>query len=168
MTDLNEVKVETAEAAEIPEIRRLAFAIWPDAYGAILGEAQIAYMLDLFYSEEALREQFQSHTFLLVKIATENVGFASFSKNPEGTYAKLHKLYVLPGLQGKGLGRNLLDTVIAEARLLKLDAVELNVNRHNKAITFYENYGFVKTREEDINIGNDYWMNDYVMRFELN
>jgi diamine N-acetyltransferase len=44
--------------------------------------------------------------------------------------------------------------------------VDLNVNRHNKAKSFYEKMGFVVAYEEDIPIGS-YWMNDYAMRKEL-
>ena len=43
----------------------------------------------------------------------------------------------------------------------------LNVNRHNKAISFYKKYGFDIIAEEDIDIGNGYYMNDYVMEKKL-
>jgi diamine N-acetyltransferase len=42
--------------------------------------------------------------------------------------------------------------------------LDLNVNRHNPAKSFYEKIGFTVLREEDVPIG-PYWMNDYVMRF---
>ena len=44
--------------------------------------------------------------------------------------------------------------------------LDLNVNRYNKAKSFYEKMGFNVAYEEDIPIGK-YWMNDYVMRIEL-
>ena len=47
-----------------------------------------------------------------------------------------------------------------------VNAADLNVNRHNPALAFYERLGFQQHREEDIPIG-PYWMNDYVMRKEL-
>jgi hypothetical protein len=37
------------------------------------------------------------------------------------------------------------------------------VNRYNKARQFYEKMGFVVIGEEDIDIGNNYLMNDYIM-----
>jgi ribosomal protein S18 acetylase RimI-like enzyme len=43
----------------------------------------------------------------------------------------------------------------------------VNVNRHNKALHFYEKYGFKIIREEDIDIGEGYFMNDYVMELKL-
>ncbi len=42
-------------------------------------------------------------------------------------------------------------------------ALQLNVNRSNKARFFYEKLGFNVVREEDIDIGNNYFMNDFVM-----
>jgi hypothetical protein len=43
----------------------------------------------------------------------------------------------------------------------------LNVNRYNKARFFYEKFGFKIIDEVDISIGNNYFMNDYVMELNL-
>ena len=45
-----------------------------------------------------------------------------------------------------------------------MDSMFLNVNRHNESsIAFYEKIGFRKVYTEDNDIGNGYFMNDYVM-----
>jgi hypothetical protein len=41
------------------------------------------------------------------------------------------------------------------------------VNRYNKAKGFYEKLGFKVIGKEDIDIGNGYLMNDYVMQLEI-
>jgi ribosomal protein S18 acetylase RimI-like enzyme len=41
------------------------------------------------------------------------------------------------------------------------------VNRHNRALHFYEKQGFKIIREEDIDIGSGYFMNDYVMELTI-
>ena len=41
--------------------------------------------------------------------------------------------------------------------------LELNVNRYNKARFFYLKQGFIMIGEEDIEIGEGYFMNDYIM-----
>ncbi len=107
------------------------------------------------------------HTFFLAEFAEEPVGFASFSASDEPGIFKLHKLYVKSGIQGRGLGRALINHILLELDALKATALELNVNRNNNARSFYEKLGFQVIREEDIDIGNDYWMNDYVMRLAL-
>lgn len=81
----------------------------------------------------------------------------------------LQKLYLLPSAQGRGLGRLLFEKAVAHVRE---DAggpavMELNVNRHNRAVTFYESMGMHKDRQGDFAIGHDYYMNDYIMRLEL-
>ena len=45
--------------------------------------------------------------------------------------------------------------------------MDLNVNRNNKALHFYEHLGINKLREGDFHIGNGYYMNDYIMGLEL-
>ena len=45
--------------------------------------------------------------------------------------------------------------------------MELNVNRNNKALHFYEKMGMRKLREGDFPIGNGYYMNDYIMGLNI-
>lgn len=160
--------IRIADTADIPTIGALAEAIWPDTYSSILSNNQIRYMLELFYSPESLLRQFQDgHLFLILTKNTENVGFASYAKFSEnGTY-QIHKLYIHPLQQGKGFGNILLDAIRQHVLHQRGNKIRLNVNRHNKALSFYERYGFKEVSEEDIPIGNGYFMNDYVMEMEL-
>ena len=104
--------IRRADHTDIPVISILAHAIWPETYGGILNEAQIHHMLDLFYSHESLKKQFdEHHVFLLALMNAETVGFASYSHaNTAGAF-KVHKLYVHPMLHGKGFGKKLLDRI---------------------------------------------------------
>ena len=45
--------------------------------------------------------------------------------------------------------------------------MELNVNRSNRAVRFYEKMGMRKLRESDFPIGDGYYMNDYIMGLEI-
>jgi diamine N-acetyltransferase len=154
---------------DIPVIEKLAWEIWPETYARILSPEQLKYMMNLFYSQSALRAQIveKKHSFLLVEEDEKPVGFASYSFADEPGVFKLHKIYVLPGQQGKGLGKMIIDRVIQNIRLDSAVALQLNVNRHNKARNFYEKFGFKVIKEEDIDIGNNYFMNDYVMEMKL-
>jgi ribosomal protein S18 acetylase RimI-like enzyme len=93
----------------------------------------------------------------------ETVAFASYSHGNKAGIYKIHKLYVHPMLHGKGFGRKLLDRIIHDVKPKGAKAIQLNVNRNNPAKIFYENYGFTIIGEEDIAIGEEYFMNDYVM-----
>jgi ribosomal protein S18 acetylase RimI-like enzyme len=72
------------------------------------------------------------------------VAFAESSD--DGGQVTLKQLYVLPGLQGRGIGGMLLDEVIEsfpEASTIRLEVEEKNT----KAVAFYEANGFVRTEE---------------------
>ena len=164
----DELVIRDADIDDIPAIGYLAQQIWPGTYQEILGPAQLQYMMDLIYSPESLYQQMmkQKHQFLMVELDEEPIGFASYSPLTEAGVYKLHKLYVHPKTQGKGIGRTLIDYIIDQLPD-KAIALRLNVNRYNKAKNFYEKIGFLVTKEEDINIGNNYFMNDYVMERSL-
>ncbi len=159
--------IRNAGLADIDIISRLAHSIWPQAYGSILSAEQLSYMLELIYSPASLRNQIENlqHNFFILSENGAHTGFASCSaKSPEnpGVF-RLHKIYILPGEQGKGRGQKLLNHVVAYAQKAGASVLELNVNRYNKAIQFYRKNGFTIEKEEDIDIGNGFFMNDFVM-----
>jgi ribosomal protein S18 acetylase RimI-like enzyme len=158
------VKIRFANADDLKTVKRLAHEIWPDTYESIVGKEQLGYMLNLIYDEAALQNQLQNqhHTFLMVELDGEPVGFASYSTIAEGI-SKLHKIYVHQRTQGKGIGKMLIDFINDQLQSQHIKKLRLNVNRHNKARFFYEKLGFAIIGEEDIDIGNGYFMNDYVM-----
>lgn len=150
-------------------VRDLAYKIWPDAYGEILSVAQLEYMLDNFYAIPSLEKQFNDgHVFLLVEEEGSYLGFAAYEIDcKEKGKTKLHKIYVLPNTQGKGIGKFLLNEVIIRAKQANNDYLFLNVNKYNKALNFYEKQGFEKIADEVIDIGEGYVMDDYVMGIKL-
>ncbi|MEO6670774.1 MAG: GNAT family N-acetyltransferase [Ferruginibacter sp.] len=165
------LQVIKAGLNDLPVIEQLAHATWPDAYGKILSPEQLSYMLKLIYSNSSLANQVENlqHHFIIVKENEEAVGFASYSPKQQNNKKvfRLHKLYVLPNQQGKGTGKFLLNFIITEIKESGAEILELNVNRHNKAFYFYRKNGFTISREEDIDIGSGYFMNDYVMEKPL-
>lgn len=150
-------------------IREIAEKCWWPAYGKILPEGQIRFMLDNLYAEKNIREQLESgsQTYLLGYESDKAVGFASFAprvENPD--IVKLHKLYILPEVWGSGWGSLLIKEVERMTVEEGKNTLELNVNRSNSAKNFYEKIGFSVVYEEDIPIG-EFWMNDFVMRKKL-
>lgn len=160
------ITIRTAKPGDIQDIRQVAEEVWWPTYSAILEQEQIAYMLKLFYSEEVILNQIETGVQTYVLLEDEGIitAFAAYSPRPEDamTY-KLHKLYCNTQQQGKGYGRILLKAVEENASSQGALRLELNVNRYNAAKSFYEKMGYTIAYEEDINIGNGYWMNDYVM-----
>lgn len=161
-----EPRIRTAGADDVPTIRAIALETWPDAYRRILSPEQLAYMLDRMYSADALRHQMDhGHVFLLQERAGKVVGFAGAEAAYAGTtHTRLHKLYVLPSEQGTGVGKALLNAVEQLARSQANTAVELNVNKYNPAQEFYRKLGYAQVREEVIDIGSGFVMDDYVLQ----
>jgi len=160
------ISIQKVGSTSVPVIKKLAYYIWPKAYQDVLSAEQMGYMLDLFYSETSLQKQFQDgHQFILALNEKEPVGFASYSpknENDNSVY-KLHKIYLNPDQQGKGIGKIMLDFIMNDIKINGAVNLELNVNRHNKALLFYQKTGFKIIKKEHIDIGNEYFMNDYVM-----
>jgi len=154
-----------ADLDDINTIGFLAQQIWPVTYGDILTSQQLGYMLQLLYSPTSLRRQMkeEKQQFLMVEEEDEPIGFAAWAPTGEPGVFKLHKLYVQTGRQGKGMGKAILQFIMDDIREKGAKTLRLNVNRYNKAIQFYERMGFSIVGEEDVPIGNNYFMNDYVM-----
>ncbi|MEO8711570.1 MAG: GNAT family N-acetyltransferase [Parafilimonas sp.] len=155
--------IRKAEKIDIPTIHQLAHAIWPHAYSKILSQQQLTYMLELIYSETSLQKQFDAaHNFLIAEENNTAIAFADYGLLKDDIY-KLHKIYVLSNQQGKGIGKILINHVVEQIKKQKASALVLNVNRNNKAKQVYEHLGFKVISEEDIDIGEKYFMNDYIM-----
>jgi diamine N-acetyltransferase len=161
--------IRPADLDDINIIGFLAQQIWQVTYGDILSPEQLKYMLKLIYSPGSLRRQMvdEHQQFLIVGQDGEPIGFASWSTTADTGIYKLHKLYVLPGRQGKGLGRTLLQFIFDTIRQEGAARLRLNVNRYNKARQFYERIGFTVIGEEDVDIGHGYFMNDFIMEIPV-
>lgn len=154
-----------AGPGDIATIRRLARATWVVSYKDMISPEQIEYMLEMMYSPDSLEEQMNTgHQFLILCENDTACGFASYSPAvPQATAYRLHKLYVLPGQQGKGFGKILLNRVMENASAAGATALELNVNRNNPSLDFYRHEGFVIRETVDLDIGGGFFMNDYIL-----
>ena len=157
-----------ATALDIPLIRQLTFAIWPQTYSEVLSNEQIDYMLEQMYNPATLQKQMEVDgcTFIIVYNNDNAIAFASYNET-EPQLWKLNKIYILPSQQGKGTGKFIINYIIDEIKTKGAKALQLQVNRLNKAKNFYERLGFKIIKTADFDIGNGYFMNDYVMELSL-
>lgn len=162
--------IRKATIDDIPTIRALAAIIFPDTYKEILSPEQIDYMMEWMYSEESVLQQMTEgkHIYYLAYHEKFAVGYLSIQPEGEHTY-HLQKLYVLPQYQGMHLGKRLFAQAIAAIKELHPTPCQmrLNVNRKNRALTFYQKMGMTKVDEGDFAIGNGYYMNDYIMGIDI-
>jgi len=154
---------------ELQHVQHIAHQTWPLTFKDILTPEQIQYMLEWMYNLDTLKQQFhEGQQFYAVKENDRFIGFTAIELHHlERENVKIHKLYVLPEFHGKGIGLALVDQVKVVALSEKMKTILLNVNRFNSAVSFYEKYGFRTVKEEVIDIGNGFVMDDFVMALEV-
>lgn len=158
------ITIRNATIDDIDLIRELTFKVWPQTYSSILSKEQIDYMVELMYSKKSLLDQIcKDVQFIIVQDNKEPIGFASY-KQIENTVYKLDKIYILQTQQGKGIGKFVMEHIVQLIKKEGATSLQLQVNRNNiNAKLFYEKIGFSVLQEVDFEIGNGYFMNDFVM-----
>ena len=143
--------IRKATSTDCELIHKLAWQIFPETYKEILSKEQTEYMMEWMYSIENIRKQMEEeeHVYFIAYEECEAAGYVSIQ--PQGKDLFLFREAV-----------KYIKEIHPEPCML-----ELNVNRNNKALHFYEHMGMKKLREGDFPIGNGYYMNDYIMGKEI-
>jgi ribosomal protein S18 acetylase RimI-like enzyme len=153
------LEIRPLDIIDIPLVIDLAWRIWPVAYAGILTPEQIENLLARIYDVENLQKEWaEGHRFWAAYDDEVAVGYASGYR--EDAVVWLKKLYVLPECQGRGVGRALLQTVIAA--FVPAQEIRLLVNSGNHAAQkFYTRCGFSRAREVPVQMG-DFQFTDFV------
>jgi len=155
-----------ASYQEIDKIIELAQKIWRDHYPSIIGEEQVEFMLAKMYDKASLEKQIQKgDEFYLAFDESENryLGFVSI-KNEGESKLFINKFYIDTNHQRFGIGLLFFDFILRE---YVPQEIRLQVNRQNfKAINFYFKAGFKIEKVADFDIGDGYFMNDFIMIWE--
>ncbi len=163
-------KIIRVTEQHLPAMAKLAGVIWRACYPGIISHAQIDYMLARMYALDILREEIRSRRirYHLLLVDGKPAGFASYGPTSVPGVMKLHKLYLLPELHGRGLGSRLLQHCEREVRAGGARGLILSVNKRNaQAIAAYRRNGFVITESVVTDIGAGFVMDDYLMAKEL-
>jgi ribosomal protein S18 acetylase RimI-like enzyme len=154
---------------EIDALISLAHQIWHVHYPGIISTGQIDYMLARGYTREVIIDEIEQQDifWFIIRDNTTMIGFISVGPHGDRSM-KLHKLYLLPQYHGRGIGSRALAEVERIATERNTSSLVLNVNRHNrKAINAYQRAGWQVAEEVEVDIGNGYVMDDYVMVKQL-
>lgn len=163
------ISIIPAQLEELIHVQAIAQHTWPDTFKNVLTPAQIEYMLGWMYDLKNLEKQHnQGHQFFLAEEDGEKLGFTGIEVNSEPGKTKIHKIYILPSAQGKGVGKKLFAKIREVAKSNDQKSLLLNVNKYNQgAIDFYEYLGFENIKSEVNEIGNGYVMDDFVFELKL-
>ncbi len=161
------IRIVPLEAQDVERLAALAREIWYAHYPAIIGTAQIEYMLGQRYGLDVVRDELRREGLWWSKlmVGAEMGGFASYFLT--GTAAgemKIDKLYVHPRHQRRGYGGMMIAHIREVARSRGCRRLVLAVNKRNQsAIAAYLKHGFHIAEAVMKGIGDGFVMDDYIM-----
>lgn len=160
------VKLNSEDQEGIQEMSAMATEIVREHFDPLIGKAQNDYMISLFQTVPAITDQLKhGYQYYFVNDGSKRIGFLAFYPKKDTMY--LSKFYLYRSERGHGYSKKMLQFVIDCTRAAGLKAIELNVNKHNDACRAYEHLGFTIARSEKNDIGNGFFMDDYVYRLDL-
>ena len=160
------IKLHREDDDAIAEMSQIATSIVKEHFDPLIGSQQNDYMISLFQTKDAIKEQLENgYQYYFVQNEDKIVGFIAFY--PKQTVMYLSKFYLYKDQRKKGYSHQMLDFIIEQTKKMGFNAIELNVNKHNSACEAYDHLGFKIIRSEKNDIGNGYYMDDYVYRLDL-
>jgi len=160
------VRIEPLTEADVERLVALSREIWYAHYPAIIGAAQIEYMLGQRYNLETVRAELRQSGLWwdTLTVGEEMAGFASYFLTQAAGEMKLDKLYVGPRHQRHGYGGMMIARACEVARSRGCNRLVLAVNRNNRsAIDSYLKHGFRIADSVVKDIGGGFVMDDYIM-----
>jgi ribosomal protein S18 acetylase RimI-like enzyme len=156
--------IQASSDTAIKKIASLADAIWREHYTVLIGEKQVSYMLDKYQSFEVVKEQIKNngYEYYIISDGWDDCGY--FAVVPRGAELYISKLYVNKQKRGAGIGRMAVAFIETLAKKSGFSGLTLNVNKRNSnSIEAYKKFGFGIIKEENNDIGEGFFMDDFVM-----
>lgn len=159
------------ESDSINAMSHIATEIVREHFDPIIGKEQNDYMIAKFQTPDAIQEQMRQGVKYYFVVNDKGIeGFLAFYpkwKDNEIKIMYLSKFYLYKVERGKGIACEMLKFVCTNAFQEACTAIELNVNKNNDACKIYESLGFVRNGVKKTDIGNGFYMDDYVYRMNL-
>ena len=152
---------------DLQEISILAEEIWHQHFTPIIGKEQVIYMVDKFQSYPAIKSQIE-HGYEYFKLYNGET-FAGYTGVREDSDALfLSKLYLHESQRGQHFATQTIQFLIDLCTERKISKIWLTCNRNNThTLDVYHHLGFAKVREEKADIGNGFYMDDYILEFVI-
>ncbi len=148
------------------EMSALASSIVKEHFDPIIGSKQNDYMIEKFQSVKSVMRQIsEGYKYYFVCLENKKIGFLAYRIDEKILY--LSKFYLEKHYRGKGYSRNMLDFVKDIAIGSGAERIRLNVNRNNDAVYAYESLGFRRSGTQKKDIGNGFFMDDYIYEYDI-
>lgn len=144
------VSIRKMQQSDIPQVQHIAKTAWHATYEGIIPLHIQNEFLEAAYNEARLLQRLESSIMYVAQYEGSECGFANYSKIDDEGHCELAAIYLLPSVQGKGIGSALLQQAIQNFNGIK--TIHLIVERDNAiGMRFYQSKGFelVEEFEED-------------------
>lgn len=142
---MNDIVVRAWTAADVSDVRRIAWETWKATYAAFIPEADMLAYLDDAYAPSVLVQRVEDHATsgFIAQCSGEAVGYMIVSVHEDENRCYLSSLYVLPEHQGRGIGLRLVGEAERLARAEGFDRIWLGVMEKNAGtLQWYRKLGF--------------------------
>jgi diamine N-acetyltransferase len=155
--------IKATKSEDLLKIEKLARTIWPTAFKGIVSAEQINFMLDWMYNLEHMHNELKDGTvYEIIYCENKPIGYYGYTRKQNAI--KLDKLYVIPEKQKMGIGSKVISHIYEYVQEEELKSLFLAVNKKNiKAINAYIKNGFKIIEKIKNDIGNGFFMDDYIM-----
>ena len=160
---------QVTSSQDIKTVAQLAHEIWTHHYVPIIGQDQVDYMLDKFQDADAIKHQIETgYEYFLIYYKENPYGYLALVPDIKEKRMMISKIYVDSRFRGLNLGSKFLDFTIEKARNGTFNSIWLTVNKNNnKSIEWYQSKGFSIKEKIEMDIGNGFIMDDYLMEMPL-
>ena len=157
------------EDDDILIVAKLANTIWNSHYTPIIGQKQVDYMVNKFQSFDAIKSQIKNgYCYYLISNSKNAIGYLCLLPDPDSNKIMISKIYVDKSENGNGYGTQLINLTKTIAKEKNINTIWLTVNKHNtNSINWYQKLGFNITKKIIMDIGEGYFMDDFVMELNL-
>jgi diamine N-acetyltransferase len=161
--------IRPATSSDVSALSELAKRTWSEAFGDGVSPEDEASELEEGRSETYFDNALREKTILVAEEDGALLGYVQFGEVtiPEVEVKpgdqSLNRLYVDPNLQGRGLGRRLLEAALRHSRLANASRIFLTVwDENERAVQLYESYGFRRVGTTTFAVGAEV-MEDIVL-----
>jgi ribosomal protein S18 acetylase RimI-like enzyme len=159
------------DAALIADISRQTFY---ETFSSLNSKVDMDIFMNVQFTKGRLMlEVGKPENIFLLAYADEKVaGYARLREKSDKMFQykptlEIARIYAVSSMIGRGVGRKLMESAIAYARMLQKEIVWLGVWEKNvRAIEFYKKFGFEKFAEHDFILGDDV-QKDWLMKKEI-
>ena len=157
---VNPARIRPATLSDVPALSDLATRTWADAFGEGLSSDDEAAEVKDSRSERYFADALRGKTILVAESDRRLVGYVQFGGVEIGEVdiqpgdRGLHRLYVETALQGRGLGRRLMEAALGHPQLAEAERIFLQVwDENERAVRLYESFGFRRVGATTFTVG---------------